>query len=213
MIRTAVVPLTVIPGFAYRQKLRSGGSGIVLLRSDAAQPGIAGISKTSGEPVPAENCPLNLFPIAAFREAIELTKGLAYRNLSGVKLVLSQPAEAPETEEDTLPAERSAADSPEYRIIVSAYSDKSGRLSPELINRDLIRFAHRSSAVRAMISAKESEDSIRLYITGTKFRTVTRNRNLTDGEIAAILSLLDEAVPQGLFRELNLELRRMLAKP
>ena len=26
MIRTAVVPLTVIPGFAYRQKLRSGGS-------------------------------------------------------------------------------------------------------------------------------------------------------------------------------------------
>ena len=212
MIRTAVVPLTVIPGFAYRQKLSSGGSGIVLLRSDAAQPSIAGISKTSGEPVPTVNCPLNLYPIAAFREAIELTKGLPYRLQSGVKLVLSQPAEAPETEEDAPPRELAAADSPEYRIIVSHYTDGAGRLSPELLNRDLIQFAHRSSTVRAMVSAKVSEEEIRLYVAGTKFRTVARNRNLTDVQIEAISSLLDEAYPQGIFRELNRELRRMLAR-
>ena len=212
MIRTAVVTLTVIPGFAYRRKLPSGGSGIVLLRADAKQPGLAGISKTSGEPVPAENCPLNLFPISAFREAIERTSGLPYRNQPGVKLVLSQPAEAPETEDDSLPEDRSAADSPEYRLICAVYADKSGRLSYDLLNRDLIRFAHRSSVVRDMISAKESADTIRGYITGTKFRSVTRNKSLTDGQIAVLSELLDGAYPRGIFRELNEELRRMIGR-
>ena len=48
MIRTETVTLTVIPAVAYRQKLPAGGSGIVIVRNDREQPGIASISKSSG---------------------------------------------------------------------------------------------------------------------------------------------------------------------
>ena len=51
MIRTNVVTLSVIKAIAYRQKLPAGGSRIVIIRADSAQPGIASVSKTSGEPV------------------------------------------------------------------------------------------------------------------------------------------------------------------
>ena len=57
MIRTDTVTLTVIPAVAFRQKLPAGGSGVTILRYDAKQPGIASISKTSGEPIPAANIP------------------------------------------------------------------------------------------------------------------------------------------------------------
>ena len=53
MIRTNTVQLSVIPAYAYRHKLKDGGSGITILRKDTAQPGIASISKTSGEAIPS----------------------------------------------------------------------------------------------------------------------------------------------------------------
>ena len=211
MIRTAVVKLTVIPGYAYRQKLPSGGAGIVILRPDCGQPGIAGISKTSGETFPTVNTSLTLFPIEAFNEAAALTAGLPYQNLSGVKLILGQPADAPEVEEAYQPKELAAVNSGDYRAIVRYYTDGAGRFSYDLLNRDLIRFAHRSSAVRSRAAAGESVDSIRLYITGTKFRTIAKNPDLADGQILTISSLLDDISPRGVFRELNEELRRMAA--
>ena len=55
MIRTTTVTLETIKGIAYRQKLSSGGSGIVIYREGASQPGIASISKTSGEAIPTAN--------------------------------------------------------------------------------------------------------------------------------------------------------------
>ena len=212
MIRTVVVALTVIPGFAYRKRLSIGGSGIVILRPGTAQPGLAGISRTTGEPVLSENTQTELFPLEAFREAAELTRGLPYRNLTGVKLVLDQPAEAPEVVEDSLPEEAAAVSSEEYNAVVRKYTDSEGRLSYDLLNRDLIRFAHRSSTVRAMVSAGEGVDAIRLYITGTKFRSITKNNNLTDAQIQRISALLDEAYPRGVFQELNKELRRMIGR-
>lgn len=51
MIRTNVVSLSAIKAVAYRQKLMTGGSGIVIIRGDASQPGIASISKTFGEAI------------------------------------------------------------------------------------------------------------------------------------------------------------------
>ncbi len=121
MIRTAVVELSTIPGFAYKQKLPSGGAGIVILRVDAKQPGIAGISKTSGEAIPTENTQASLFPIDAFNEAIELTKGLPYKKQPAVKLVLEQPADAPEVVEEDQPKELTVVDSADYQAIVKYY--------------------------------------------------------------------------------------------
>ena len=212
MIRTNVVKLTVIPAIAYRQKLPSGGSGIVILRAESSQPGIASISKTSGEAIPAANTQTELFPAEAFKEAMELTTGLPYRRQNGVKFVLDEPAEVPDSGENDKPEDDAAVDSREYDAIVAHYSDKNGVLSYELLNRDLIRFAHQSSIVRKKIADKVSADDVRLYITGTKFRTITGNSRLTDAQILKISELLDEVYPKGVFRDLNNELRTMAAK-
>ena len=63
MIRTDVVKLTVISAVAFRQKLQAGGSGVTILRYDVQQPGIASISKTSGDPILTVNTPKDLYPV------------------------------------------------------------------------------------------------------------------------------------------------------
>ena len=56
------------------------------------------------------------------------------------------------------------------------------------------------------------EDDIRLYIVGNKFRNITGNRDLTDGQVLKMAELLDEVSPKGVFRELNDELRQKMKK-
>ena len=210
MIRTNVVTLSSIKAIAYRQKLLSGGSGIVILREDSAQPGIASISKTSGEAIPTANTSKKLFPQEAFREAIALTAGLPYRKQGKVQLKGELPAEESAAEE-TVAEEEVVVDSAEYAKIVEKYTDKNGKLSYELLNRDMIRFAHSSSRVRKMVEEGESVDDIRLYAVGAKFRTVAGNPGLTDAQVLKMVELLDEVSPKGVFREFNEELRRMKA--
>ena len=86
MIRTDTVSLTVIPAVAFRQKLKQGGSGIVILRPEARQPGIASISRTSGDPIINQQTDQKLFPEEAFKEAMRLTLGLPYRKTTPVKV-------------------------------------------------------------------------------------------------------------------------------
>ncbi|MBR4205227.1 MAG: hypothetical protein IKQ92_07100 [Clostridia bacterium] len=210
MIRTELVTLTSIPATAYRQKLPAGGSGIVILRDDSAQPGIASISKTSGEPIPTRNTPAKLFPKKAFQEAMELTVGLPYRK-RGMPTSPAAP-ETPAAEPEVEAVLEEVVDGKDYAKIVDTYLDKTGKLSYALLNKDLIAFAHRSSRVRAMIDGGASEDELRLYIVGTKFRNITGNRNLTDGQVLRTAELLDEVSPKGVFRELNDELRKKLKK-
>ena len=54
MLRTKSVKLTVIPAMAFRVKLNEGPS-ITIQRADCEQPGIASISRTSGEATPSKN--------------------------------------------------------------------------------------------------------------------------------------------------------------
>ena len=209
MIRIETVSLTVIPAIAYRQKLPSGGSGIVILREGSAQPGIASISKTSGDPIPAKNNPAKFYPKKAFQEAIELTAGLPYTKRSAP----SAPVPAAKVPEGAAePVLEAVIDSNEYQKIVDTYTDKSGKLSYGLLNKALIRFAHASSKVRGMIAQKDAIETIRLYIVGTKFRNITGNRNLSDEQVLKMAELLDEVSPKGVFRELDDELRRQLKK-
>ena len=79
MIRTDIVKLTVIEAVAFRQKLMAGGAGVTVLRYDTAQPGIASISKTSGQAIPAANTPADKYPPEVFNEAIRLTFGMPYK--------------------------------------------------------------------------------------------------------------------------------------
>ena len=206
MIRTSSVKLTTLPAVAYREKLAKGGSGIVIVRSAATQPGIASISKTSGEPIPSANTSADLYPVEAFKEAMELTAGMPYRKQGKPKPVL---IEVPEEE---VPEIEVVVDSSEYQAVVDAYTDKSGKLSYALLNKDLIQFVHRSSVARRMIAAGESEEAIRAYAVGAKFRTITGNGDLTDGQALKMAELLDEVSPKGVFKELNAEIRAKLGK-
>ena len=211
MIRTAVVTLTVIPAVAYRQKLTSGGSGIVIIREDSKQPGIASISKTSGDAIPTANTPAKKFPSEAFKEAMELTAGLTYRKLGAVRYEKAKvEEEKPVAEEPELKEVAVTVSSKDYKEVVKKYSDKAGKLSYDLLNRDLIKFVHTSSKARAMIAAKESEKAIRASATGTKFRSITGNSKLTNEPVEKISELLDEVSPKGVYKELNAEIRILL---
>ena len=209
MIRTNVVELSSIKGIAYRQKLPSGGSGIVILREDAKQPGIASISKTSGEPIPTANTSKKLYPQEAFQEAIALTAGLPYKKQGSVKLKGISVAEEPVSAEEA--AEEIVVDSAEYGKIVEKYIDKTGHLSYGLLNKDMIKFAHSSSIVRRMVGELASVDDIRLYAVSTKFRNITGNSKLTDAQVLKMVEFLDEVSPKGVFKEFNDELRKLKA--
>jgi len=55
VIRTRLVELSSLEAVAYRQKLRGGQVGVVILRQDTAQPGLALLNRQSGTPDPAHN--------------------------------------------------------------------------------------------------------------------------------------------------------------
>ena len=208
MIRTDVVSLTVISAVAFRQKLTSGGSGVTILRYDAQQPGIASISKTSGDPIPAANTPADLYPEEAFKEAITLTAGMPYSKRCAVRLEEKAAVDAAPEATEEVTADDPVVDSAEYQKIVAQYTDKNGKLSYELLNRDLIKFAHASKTVRGMIGEGASTKQVRTYIIAAKFRAVTGSRKLTDEQAVAMGKLLDEVSPKSVFRQLDAELRR-----
>ena len=143
MIRTSTVQLTTISAVAYRQKLVSGGAGITIWGNNVRQPGLASISKTSGEAIPTANTPLEYYPPEAFAEAIKLTAGLPYKNLGKVQMPEGLAVEPEEAEDAPAQPEIEAViDSAEYQRVVDAYSDKDGRLSYRK-RKGLFRFLKR----------------------------------------------------------------------
>jgi len=211
MIRTDIVKLTVIEAVAFRQKLMAGGAGVTVLRYDTAQPGIASISKTSGQAIPAANTPADKYPPEVFNEAIRLTFGMPYKKRGNVKLTKETVEEvAPEPAEEVT-EEEVVIDSREYQKLVDYYTDKNGKLSYELLNKDLIKFAHASKTVRGMLDEGESVKKIRTYIVCSKFRSVIGNRKLTEAQVLKMAELLDEVSPKSIFKTLDAELRKMSA--
>ena len=210
MIRTDTVTLTAIPATAYRQKLPAGGSGIVILREGARQPGIASLSKTSGEAIPTANTPAKLYPKKAFDEAIALTAGLSYSKRSAPAPAEPEPADPKAAAKAA--AMESMAESAEYGKIVEHYTDKTGRFSYELLNKDLIQLAHRSSKVREMIEEKATLDRLRIYVVGTKFRTISGNHDLSNNKIRMMVELLDGIYPKSVLKELTEDLKQRLKR-
>ena len=207
MIRTDAVRLTTIKAFAYRQKQADGDIGIVIVKPDGKQPGIAGISKKTGEPIPTANTNQKIYPIEAFKEAMELTKGLRFEKQGPLKVnkgMLREPKAAPVEEEVKLNEDA-------CQKIAAKYIDKNGAFSYDLINKELISFAKRSSIVRGMIEDGKSAKAISTYIVNNKFRNLAGNQNLTDQEIAKIVEVLDGTSKRGIFKELNAEIRKLLA--
>jgi len=207
VIRTNLVTLTVIPALAYRQKLRSGGTGITIMRPEESQPGIAAISKTSGEPIIDARTNMKKFPMEAFKEAMALTAGMPYRKQKSVKVTKDMVAhlledEAPEPEPIVL-------DEAAYQKIVDHFTDKNGKLSYDLINKEMIQFAKSSTVVGNMLACGDSEEDIRNYVVRNKFRNIAEAPNLSDEQVDLMVTLIDEVSPKGVFKEFNEEIRKM----
>ena len=135
---------------------------------------------------------------------------MPYRKRSGVRLTKKAVEEiAPEATEET--EEEVFIDSADYGKLVDKYTDKNGKLSYELLNRDLIRFAHSSKTVSAMLTEGASVKKIRTYIVCTKFRTAAGNKKLTDAQVLKMAELIDEVSPKSAFKALDAELRKMSA--
>ncbi len=208
MIRTNTVKLTVIQACAYRQKLKAGDNSIVIVRPDTTQPGIGAISKKTGEAVPTVNTNTELYPAEAFREAMDLTRGLPFRKRGAVKVtkeMFTEPEPVPEAEEIVF-------DEVAYRRVVDKYTDKTGIFSFDLMNKDFISFAKRSSIVRGMIDDVAKASDISTYILRNKIRNVAGDLDMPDGAVDMIIDKLEEVSPKGAYKELNAEIRKMLAK-
>ncbi len=208
MIRTNVVELTTIKAFAYRQKLKAGDNSILIYRPDVKQPGIASISKSTGEPVIARNTNLEKFPLEAFKEAIALTNGMPYKKQGSIKVTKDMFVEPVKEEEEEVIEINEAA----LEAVTAHYTDRNGRVSYDLINKELIKFAKSSSIVREMIAEGKSAKVIREYIVLNKFRNISGKDSLSDKEVFKIADMIDGLDNRGMFRELNEELRKLLAK-
>ena len=222
VIRTRLVELSTLEAVAYRQKLRGGQSGVVILRSDTAQPGLALLNHQSGQPDPAPNTPADLYPLEAFQEALELTSGLPYSSRGPVRSPAAVPgapaaaaveaAATPELTEEPSGADLATVNSADYQAIVKAYTNKKGEISYDLLNKALIQAARSNPYVAEMIGRGASEAEIRDHVVKANVEAVTGNRAISQAEVNAIVELLDAVSPRAVLRELNEELRRMLAE-
>ena len=208
MIRTNVVELTTIPAVAYRQKLPAGGSGVTICRYGEKQCGIASVSTRSGKAIPADNTPLELYPPEAFEEALALTRGLPYKRAGKVTVLKkSFKEQEPKAAEEEPPVDMAA-----YDMLTARYTDKTGKLSYELISKDLIKLLKSSSVARGLVAEQASPAKIRNYVVGAKFRDVTGNKELTDRQVKQLADLLDNVYAKGIFTDLNAEIHKALGK-
>ncbi len=220
VIRTRLVELSTLEAVAYRQKLRGGQSGVVILRPDTAQPGLALLNHQSGQPDPAANTPADLYPLEAFQEALELTSGLPYSSRGPVRSPAALPGTpaavealaTPELAEDPSSADLATVNSVDYQAIVKAYTNKKGEISYELLNKALIQAARSNPYVAELVARSASEAEIRDHVVKANFEAVTGNRAISQAEVNAILELLDAVSPRSVLRDLNEELRRILAE-
>jgi hypothetical protein len=226
MIRTDYVRLKKLNAVAYRQKLKAGGSGIVIIQKGVKQPGIAQIDKRESRPILQANINEKLYPIEAFEEAIELTIGMPYGKRKPVRFpaellekkpveTMDDPVEIEDDENvdyDENIEDEQVVDSRAYQAIVSQFTDKKGKLSYLLLNRDFIKFAKKSSFVQKMVDDLATNEEILHFIVLNRLIEITKDKNLTLEQMKAIVNLLDEVSPKFVFKELNDEIRKLQSR-
>ncbi len=222
VIRTRLVELSSLEAVAYRQKLRGGQAGVVILRHDSAQPGLALLNRHSGEADLAAHTPADLFPPEAFQEALELTAGLPYSSRGPVRspaAVAGAAAGAPAAaatpsplDEEHTAEEIATVNSADYAAIVKAYTNKKGEISYELLNKALIQAARSNPYVAEMVARKATLEDIRDHVLKANFEAVSGNRSLGLAEVHRIVELLDEVSPRSVLRDLNDDLRQLLGE-
>ena len=217
IIRTKVVELECSPVVAYKIKLRGkGGSGIKMHRTDQNVTAFAEVDKRTGDIVYDGNFDRELFTEEAFNEAIDLLAGLPYSARGKVKITVSDEADEEEVccdGSEALPSAALMLQSDEFKAIIDRFSDESGKLNYALMNKQFMQFAQSSKVVGEMIGRKESESAVRLFILKNRAAFLANKReHLCDDEATALLDALNEINPRSAFKELNLYLRKRMAR-
>ena len=213
MIRTEAVKTTTISGMAFRQKLQAGGSGITIITPK--ERAMFTINKRDGSCVPFGKVDEKVFTKEVVNEVLELTMGLPYRRLSSItKVHLDKPCEETlvEHEVDDEKVDIDIISSAEYAAFIEKFSDKKGRFSHQLMNKELMQFAARSGAVSKMLSEKEKVDLIVRYVVRTKAAKLGKRKEMDDETLTAFIETIDDICTRSAFKELNSYLRDRMSR-
>jgi len=177
----------------------------------------AEVDKRTGDVIIGGRVDQDLFPYASFDEAMDLLAGLPYSARGKVKIMVSDEVEDDEVCTDStgedLPSAAQMLESDEFKAIVDRFSDESGKLNYALMNKQFMQFAQTSKVVGEMIGRKESEGNVRLFILKNRAAFLANKReHLSDDEAAALLDALNEINPRSAFKELNLYIRKRMAR-
>ena len=213
MIRTEAVKTTTIPGMAFKQKLQAGGAGITIITPDDRA--TFTINKRDGSCVPYGKVDTSVFTEAVVNEVLELTKGLPYRRLGKItKVHLDAPCEETSTEHEVEDdkVDIDIISSKEYAAFIEMYSDKKGRFSHQLMNKELMQFAAKSGVVGKKLAEKEDVDVIVRYVVKSKAATLARNKEMSEDMLTAFIETIDSICTRSAFKELNAYLRGRLSR-
>ena len=213
MIRTDAVQLTTIKGLAFKQKLTAGGTGITIMTP--ADKAVFTINKRDGSCVPYGTVHTETFTTAVIDEALELTKGLPYRRLGAITKVYDD-IHSDETSIDLETEDEKAAidvlASLEYKEFVAQYTDRNGKFSYQLMNKELMQFAARSSVVRSMLAEKNNPDKIVRYIVKSKAADLAPGKGMKDDMLTAFIDTFDSMNTRSAFKELKAYLRGKMSR-
>lgn len=213
MIRTEAVQMTTIQGVSFKQKLTAGGAGITIITAD--ERAVFTINKRDGSCVPFGIVDGNLFTSAVIDEALSLTQGLPYKRMGTISKVYPDnrfDETSVELEDKDEKAEIDVMASVEYKEFIAQYTDKNGKFSYQLMNKELMQFAGRSSIVRRMLDEKDSVDNIVRYIVKSKAADLARNRGMEDDMLTAFIDTLDSMDTRSVFKELTAYLRSRMSR-
>jgi len=102
--------------------------------------------------------------------------------------------------------------SDECKAFITKYTDKNGKLSYQLMNKDLIQFASKSSIVRKMLSEKTDVDVIVKYIVNSKATSLSGNNGMSDEMLTVFINTFDSMNTRSAFKELKEHLRGKLSR-
>ena len=213
MIRTETVQLTSIKGIAFKHKLVAGGAGLTIMRpGDMA---MFTINKRDGSCVAFGKVDAGIFTGAVTDEALQLTRGLPYRRLGKITKVYDDihcDEGAVDLETEDTKIEIDVVSSAEYNAFATKYTDKNEKFSYQLMNKDLMQFASKSSVVNRMISEKADVDAIVRYIVNSKAADLCRNKGMGEEMLSAFIETLDSMDTRSAFKELRSYLREKMSR-
>jgi len=198
---------------AFKQKLNTGGSGITIMTPDESA--TFTINKRDGKCVPYGKVDTTIFTEAAVNEVLEKTQSLPYRRLGKItKVHIDTPCEESPAEQE-VEDEKCDIDvitSAEYAAFIEKYSDKTGKFSHQLMNKDLMQFAAKSGVVSKKLAEKESVDIIVRYVVRSKAADLAGKKDMDDKTLKAFIEVIDSICTRSAFKELNAYLRSRLSR-